>query len=788
MKFWKTILIFLVFVQMGVAQKTPYDNILDSLNAKADNYAYIQKDSAYFYLNQARKMTLQENMLDDYLETYLNENWIAAYHYDLVVLEENLFKLDSTMLTRKKDIFLLDKNQLIKNYSDFQKGTYRYLLEDYDLAIKSFNNVLHDITALPDSLVSEDHLQLVSLTYSYLASMYLDQGKYNQALDTYENNIRFQNGTLNSDPTLLNDTYSLLASAYKKLGKIEKSNYYFLKSLKYFIQSKGNLKSTISAAQNLVENHIYLSQLDSAQHYLNIIKGQLPEDHPFQYRYHNAKAELHKKEGNYVAALDEFNQSLVSVKNKWKNAKHSEIATTYNDIGLLHLAFNKPKLALNSYDQALTQLDHNVGSKVDYLKVLKNKVVAQNTMATSQDFKLSMGYINEAVQLLDTLKPSFKNNTDKLFLIEDAYPLLESGLEAACSLIASSDKEGSFIDKAFLYMEKSKSVLLLEALLSTKATKYANVPAGLLERESQLKSEITFIEKQINNSENQSYELEDQLFELKNDHRNLIQQIETSYPSYYNLKYNTEVMTVLNTQQLLAADELMISYFYGNEAIYAIAISNDTKQLFKIPISVELEQRIRSVHEMLGNPKSDIPVLSEESYSLYKKLVQPALEQTDKKKLIIIPDGLLNYLPFGSLTIEKGDVHYLVEDKTIAYSNSATLWAQLKERKNENTKILAFAPSFKGEKIQPDPSRDKLMPLPQNTKEVEQILTSFEGDSFLDSEASLANFNSNLTNHGILHLATHAIFDDDSPEYSYLAFTPNENEESLLYVRDLYNL
>ena len=39
-----------------------------------------------------------------------------------------------------------------------------------------------------------------------------------------------------------------------------------------------------------------------------------------------------------------------------------------------------------------------------------------------------------------------------------------------------------------------------------------------------------------------------------------------------------------------------------------------------------------------------------------------------------------------------------------------------------------------------------------------------------------------------MHLATHAVFNDTSPEYSYLAFTPVDTSDYVLYVSDIYNL
>ncbi len=177
------------------------------------------------------------------------------------------------------------------------------------------------------------------------------------------------------------------------------------------------------------------------------------------------------------------------------------------------------------------------------------------------------------------------------------------------------------------------------------------------------------------------------------------------------------------------------------------------------------------------------------THEIYVRLIEPSLKSDDQKKLIIIADGLLNYIPFAALNTDPEGITYLAESHAISYVNSATLLSELRQRQPKEHTVLAFAPSFDGNVSVSNADRGKLLPLPNNKKEVEQILTSFNGRSFVDGEASLINFKSQLSSFGMVHLATHAIFDDAAPEYSYLAFSQNGNAiEDLLYVADLYNL
>src|SRR5690606_37902533 len=102
-------------------------------------------------------------------------------------------------------------------------------------------------------------------------------------------------------------------------------------------------------------------------------------------------------------------------------------------------------------------------------------------------------------------------------------------------------------------------------LLSTQATKFANIPKGIIEREQVLKSQINHLEKQLNQTKTD--DLENELFEIKRRYRELISSIETNYKTYYDLKYSQEVISLGQLQKFLKPNEALVSYFYGNTAI-----------------------------------------------------------------------------------------------------------------------------------------------------------------------------------------------------------------------------
>tara|TARA_R110000751_G_scaffold260432_1_gene359725 strand:+ start:3287 stop:6064 length:2778 start_codon:yes stop_codon:yes gene_type:complete len=781
-------LLLILFSITAFAQKASYDTQMDDLFSKAYEHLYVNKDSAYHYFNEIEVLANKNQDWATVFEALISSNRNAGAFYDLDKLSGNLNRLDSLFLKHKPYLDTLPEKRLYVNSLLYDKGNYYFQLNNYRSSRQTFGQIIDSLEPLPNTEMDEELIDLLSVSYSFIAKMYTDEGKYELAQQYYDKNIRYILQKKPNDLASLNTNYSLLAELYGKKGQYENSNAYFKKALGFYLKDQTGINGIIATAHNLSENYLALSKTDSAQYYLKLAKNYLNETHHFASYHHRVQAKLEQKMNNYELALKELNFALHLEKEKWKNAKNESIAIIYNEIGMLQAAFGQYVNAVANYNLGLEQVEDFDSRGTSTLKLLKNKSVSLNKLGNNDNYKATMETVHLGIKTLDTLKPSFRSKADQLFLIEDAFPLFESGLEAAYQLYAFTSDD-SLIDLAFRYSEKSKSVLLLEALLEAKATQFANIPNDVLERESELKSEITYLEKQIKNSETDQSDQKDALFILKEEYRQLVQKLEVDYKSYYDLKYNTTTVSLEVSQKSLSKHQLLISYFYGNKAIYAIALNRGKKEMFRIPIDADLEANIKKVYQMLSDPKSDVIALGNATYSIYELLLQPILNSGDQKKLIIIPDGLLNYLPFSALNTSPGGIRYLAENHAIGYVNSATLLSELEERQPKEHTILAFAPSFDGTVSVSNPDRGKLLPLPNNKKEVEQILTSFHGRAYIDGEASLRNFKSQLASFGMVHLATHAIFDDTAPEYSYLAFAQNGNAaEDLLYVADLYNL
>ncbi len=804
------LIIFLSFsVHLILSQENKHIEDSELYFQKGSAFIYTNKDSATYYLNKSIALSEKVNDVEGKISslTYLVAS--NGFHYDLEQLKLNLDRMDSILKYNNSFQKLPDKLDYEKNYL-IQKGNYNFKIRNFNEAIVDFEQLSNMLTEVPiDSLTIEDRTLLFS-TYNFLASIHEKTGKNSIAKDFYRKILSIgDNYEIESSAGRIAGTKMRLASVFENENDFNKANKLLKEALNLYLslghnpRTKNNLLSTY---QRITKNYLLQDSIPRALAMLKESEQYYRENDAFIRLSDMLYGDIFIASGQYDKAMKFYKNYVLKTKAYRKNKKHQDVAEAYKKIGNLNVSRNKVSEALQYYQKGLMELSQDfnnddiaknpdpkkVPTRLVLIKIYKEKLKALQLLYQDsndiRNLKIAHTTSYSIIETLDLLKPEFESKIDKQFLLSEMHPVFNMMVEVAYDLY-NHTKDTTYISDAFHFMEKSKSILLLEAVRSSQASSYRNIPEEIINREQQYRADITHLEKQLFNQKSDKI-LFDTLFKLRNEYYDFVAGIREQHPRYYNLKYNTKVIELEETKDIIGKNKALLSYFSTEENLFLIAIEHNTISFNKIPFSKEIKSTIISFYDKISElDVKGLPDIYKQGNKLYRILLEKTLHGITSTELIIVPDDVLNYVPFDALSMSDKTPAYLVKEYQVSYSNSVTLLGeQLKKVKKDKNSLIAYAPSFERKEKTTQLERSDLGPLIYNTEEAVTIANYFDGTVVLGGEASLSAFTDNKTNHSILHFATHAMANDEFPDYSYLAFTPEEGNETnnLLYVKDLY--
>lgn len=207
--------------------------------------------------------------------------------------------------------------------------------------------------------------------------------------------------------------------------------------------------------------------------------------------------------------------------------------------------------------------------------------------------------------------------------------------------------------------------------------------------------------------------------------------------------------------QLKKDKAMMIEYFSGFEKMYFFILDNNRIRLDYYWDNHTATPKIISFLDFFSDANKIIDNISgynHYGHSLYTMLKLP--QNSSYKNLIIVPDGILNFLPFEALitkeskTTNFAQMHYMLNDFNIGYENSAQFYLSFDKLRmtNKDKTVLGVFPVFEKTPLE----------LSYSKNEMKSIQHNFKGKYLTNKAANFKNFSNSAANYSILHLSTHA--------------------------------
>lgn len=145
---------------------------------------------------------------------------------------------------------------------------------------------------------------------------------------------------------------------------------------------------------------------------------------------------------------------------------------------------------------------------------------------------------------------------------------------------------------------------------------------------------------------------------FKAERENLKKEIERKYPDYAEM-VEPKPATVERTRSLLRADEVLVSWYFGEKEAYVWAISKQDIPLFKsIPMGrSEMARQVSLLRKALDPGVATIdeipPFDVKASFQLYQQILAPVhAHLKGKKVLLVVPHAELGQLPLSVLVTQ----------------------------------------------------------------------------------------------------------------------------------------
>ncbi|QAA82656.1 CHAT domain-containing protein [Aequorivita sp. H23M31] len=406
--------------------------------------------------------------------------------------------------------------------------------------------------------------------------------------------------------------------------------------------------------------------------------------------------------------------------------------------------------------------------------------------------------INKGIAILDHRKKVVNNNDDIAILLAENEELLDFTEKLRLELYQLTQDE-KYLDKLISLHESSIYNRIRSRLNLRENLAFQHVPQKLVVRESELKGKLA---SSLDDSETGDISA---FFEASENWDNFLDSLKQQYPKYYKMRYATIEEPINDLQQKIPENTTVIRYIFIEDALYAFVVSSSIKKMIKLNWE-KLENGISNLSEN----NFSVSEISPKLHKLYQVLWFPLESFVKTKNVVIVPDRELFNLSFETLTPEpikdfkEMATNSLLAKYNISYNFSLLLYKDKNKVANFSSEYIAFAPGFTKKMkedykmaIKDSVNLDKtyltLLPQPFSEDLVKEYSRIFDGEYYINENASKDLFIDRAKEHKIIHIGTHAESNNVSPELSRLIFAKRTDDKqdydaNSLYSYEIYNI
>jgi CHAT domain-containing protein len=519
----------------------------------------------------------------------------------------------------------------------------------------------------------------------------------------------------------------------------------------------------------------------------------------------NQLAEIHVGLGQLPQALDEHTQARILARDAGNRVAE---ATALNGVSLVRLKQGQPKEAAAAALEALS-LARERGLRVVEEQALVSLGRAEAALAS---LVAAQEHFEEAINLAESIRSSVAGPDLRTSYFTGVAEEYERLIDVTMRLHREHPLDG-YDRRALEISEQGRARGLLDLLGESRSNIREGIDPALLERERGLRGAIAA--RQL--AADQRVVSQDGSVEsLLAQYRELQNEVRARSPRYAALTQPQPATFQTLQHQILDDDTVLIEYALGEERSYLWVVTPSSLASYELPAKAAIEASARRAYEVLS-ARNGLDAAGAVR-ALSHIVLDPVGSRLGHKRLVVVTEGALQYIPFGSLPDAAG--HPLVAaHEMISLPSASTLQVLRQEiagRPSARQSIFVLGdPVFNrhdprvtvagAETTPPSPALDRsaresgasgldrLWFTRQEAEGIAALAPAGEVRTHLDFEASLDRVKeADLGSYRIVHLATHGLLNNSHPDLSGLVFSLVDSRgnprEGFLPAYEVYNL
>lgn len=797
--------------------------VYDRLDQKQTAIDYYEK--ALALSRQLRRPDMEASALAQaaYLYSALGRKH-KALEYDQLALR--LFRL---VHDRLNEAATLNNMGLI--YDDV--GEKRSALNSYNQSLRLMINEFGEREALRSQF---------GLLYNNIGKIYLDLGDYEKAFDFFDKSLDKAKGNSYAESLLFNN----IGQGYLGLGDEETALSYFERARSAGEKIPNERREEIISLSNIghVQNrrHDFDSAIATFSKAEKLAKAA--DDEAQLAVATHALGDVYSQTNNNSEALKKFKAALPMTETVGDVEGQAVILNSMGDLYLEGDLQTASQQFRKAYQLAQSK---GIESARDYALYGLAKVARKQGQ-----FLIARKTIESVIRNVEGERDRVFSKTLRASFLASKRLYYDFGIDL---LMEMHDKNPAarYDILAFNLSERMRARSLLELLNESRTEITRNVPAALLEKKRRLSERLnsksdSLLRLPATNTEELTI-TKKEIAELTTQLQRVESEIIGKSPSYAALKRPTPLVLQSIQTRILDSSSLLLQYTITGEKTYLWAIDSKQLKSYVLPRKEDIEDSVLAFRTLISDaaqwsrevqsrptPKCAETTVPAVASNLSQMLLGPVATVIADKRLIIVSDGALQYLPFGALPIPEAansQASYtpLVSHNEIVTLPSASTMALV--RKNERharvrrrSAILFADPVFDrtDDRIQqaglskPQPrtvlsiqshlslkraaespssnSSEQLPRLRATRDEADQIAIVINRKDIkkaldFDANRSLA-ISGEMTHYQYVHFATHGWLDPVHPELSGLVLSlfdqKGEAQQGFVQLQDIYGM